>query len=276
MATPTYRFAPTSALSRRPARRAQPSRAAAAPAPTPAPAPRPHAAPLGLRVRPLAPATAPGLWVRRPLLTVGFNMPVPNPRNFQPWGYTLPTHVRGAFIRTLGGVLMRHGRARPCLRALHSFCSAAPAPSRAPFVPAPVGPQVVVHVGGTKARARPLCRRLIPARPWALRCLGAPLAAQPSLAPQGRRLARPSRVPPQPRSQLGAGGELAPRFGPQLPQAAHLATWDMLRDQPRLAYGLKYCRLSRRVRKILRNKYRYSKYFFMVPPAKRLLVTLHL
>ena len=50
----------------------------------------------------------------------------------------------------------------------------------------------------------------------------------------------------------------------------------MLRDQPRLAYGLKYCRLSRRVRKILRNKYRYSKYFFMVPPAKRLLVTLHL
>lgn len=50
----------------------------------------------------------------------------------------------------------------------------------------------------------------------------------------------------------------------------------MLRDQPHLAYGLKYCRLSRRVRKILRNRYRYSKYFFMVPPAKRMLVTLHL
>ena len=43
-----------------------------------------------------------------------------------------------------------------------------------------------------------------------------------------------------------------------------------------MAYGLKYCRLSRRVRKILRNKYRYSKYFFMVPPAKRLFTTLHL
>jgi len=43
-----------------------------------------------------------------------------------------------------------------------------------------------------------------------------------------------------------------------------------------MAYGLKYCRLSRRVRKILRNRYRYSKYFFMAPPAKRLAVTLHL
>jgi hypothetical protein len=43
-----------------------------------------------------------------------------------------------------------------------------------------------------------------------------------------------------------------------------------------MAYGLKYCRLSRRVRKILRNRYRYSKYFFMVPPSKRLIITLHL
>lgn len=62
----------------------------------------------------------------------------------------------------------------------------------------------------------------------------------------------------------------------RLPTPTHLDMWDHLQAQPHMAYGLKYCRLSRRVRKILRNRYRYSKYFFMVPPAKRLAVTLHL
>lgn len=52
--------------------------------------------------------------------------------------------------------------------------------------------------------------------------------------------------------------------------------WSKLKDQPVLNYCLKYCRLSRRVRKILKNKYRYSKYFFMIIPAKRQLYTLHL
>lgn len=65
----------------------------------------------------------------------------------------------------------------------------------------------------------------------------------------------------------------APTAGPRTP---HLDVWDHLRAQPHMAYGLKYCRLSRRVRKILRNRYRYSKYFFMVPPSKRLIITLHL
>lgn len=237
MATPPYRFALIPTPSQRPGRPgrqvrpapvAQPARVAPAPVPTPTPAraPRARAMPLGLRVRLRAPATPPGLWVRRPLLTVGFNMPVPNPRNFQPWGYTLPTHVRGAFIRTLGGVLMRHGRARPCLRALHSFCSAAPVPRRVPFTPVPMGTQVVARVGGAQLRARSQCHRLIPARPWALRSFRAPLAAQPGPAPKTKkqRQSPPARVRPQPRSRLYAGGGLTPRFDPQLPQAAHLAT----------------------------------------------------
>jgi hypothetical protein len=68
---------------------------------------RPRSALLGSR-RP-----AP-LWVYRPSLSVGYNMPLPRRRNMTPWGYTLPGHVRGAFMRTLGGVLLRRGRSRSC------------------------------------------------------------------------------------------------------------------------------------------------------------------
>ena len=61
-----------------------------------------------------------------------------------------------------------------------------------------------------------------------------------------------------------------------LPQHKTLLFWNLLYQQPLLNYSLKYCRLSRRVRKILKNKYRYSKYFFMIAPYKRRLYTLHL
>lgn len=74
--------------------------------------------------------------------------------------------------------------------------------------------------------------------------------------------------------------------GLMLKQAPALATpdlshqnlhfWNLLQRQPTLTYSLKYCRLSRRVRKILKNKYRYAKYFFMIAPYKRRLYTLHL
>jgi hypothetical protein len=60
------------------------------------------------------------------------------------------------------------------------------------------------------------------------------------------------------------------------PPQKNLKFWSLLSQQPTLSYSLKYCRLSRRVRKILKNKYRYSKYFFMIPAYKRQLYTLHL
>lgn len=60
------------------------------------------------------------------------------------------------------------------------------------------------------------------------------------------------------------------------PQQGSLAVWNLLYQQPLLNYSLKYCRLSRRVRKILKNKYRYSKYYFVIAPYKRRLFTLHL
>ena len=61
-----------------------------------------------------------------------------------------------------------------------------------------------------------------------------------------------------------------------LPKQSTLAVLNMLYGQPLLNYSLKYCRLSRRVRKILKNKYRYSKYYFVIPAFKRRLYTLHL
>jgi hypothetical protein len=60
------------------------------------------------------------------------------------------------------------------------------------------------------------------------------------------------------------------------PKQNSLAIWNLLYQQPLLNYSLKYCRLSRRVRKILKNKYRYSKYYFVIAPYKRRLFTLHL
>ena len=107
----------------------------------------------------------------------------------------------------------------------------------------------------------------------------------PRLPRRARLRARPKprpRAPRTPRPPVWATipAQRAPRVaratratGPRTP---HLDMWDHLRAQPHMAYGLKYCRLSRRVRKILRNRYRYSKYFFMVPPSKRLIITLHL
>lgn len=72
-------------------------------------------------------------------------------------------------------------------------------------------------------------------------------------------------------SSGGLGSEVAP-----LPRHSFASFWERLHSQPTLDYALKYCRLSRRVRKILKNKYRYTKYFFVVPPSKRFLFTMHL
>lgn len=61
-----------------------------------------------------------------------------------------------------------------------------------------------------------------------------------------------------------------------LPQHQHILLLSLLANQPVLNYSLKYCRLSRRVRKILKNKYRFSKYFFAIAPHKRQLYTIRL
>lgn len=80
--------------------------------------------------------------------------------------------------------------------------------------------------------------------------------------------------------QPARGGQWRASIEPSLkiraPQHTLLGFWNLLYQQPLLNYSLKYCRLSRRVRKILKNKYRYSKYFFAIAPAKRVLFTLHL
>ena len=196
-----------------------------------------------LRTRSAAP-----LWVYRPSLSVGYNMPLPRRRNMTPWGYTLPGHVRGAFMRTLSGILLRQGRSRSCLRVLHRFCAD---PTQVPITPRAVAEAPLRTPLRSRLRPRPKPR----ARPRAPRGPRSPVWAT-ALA---RRAPRPTRA--------------APTEGPRTP---HLEMWDHLRAQPHMAYGLKYCRLSRRVRKILRNRYRYSKYFFMVPPSKRLIITLHL
>jgi len=65
-------------------------------------------------------------------------------------------------------------------------------------------------------------------------------------------------------------------LGFSTPKQNLLAILNLLYQQPLLNYSLKYCRLSRRVRKILKNKYRYSKYYFIIAPYKRRLFTLHL
>lgn len=83
--------------------------------------PSPRLAPRGPQTRLASPSTAllrtqtpAPLWVHRPSHSVGYNMPLPRRLNMTPWGYTLPGHVRGAFMRTLGGILLRQGRSRSC------------------------------------------------------------------------------------------------------------------------------------------------------------------
>lgn len=92
---------------------------------------------------------------------------------------------------------------------------------------------------------------------------------------------RPSAAAPRRASRLVAPGASScfsanSELEFRLPPSQFILLWNLLYQQPTLHYSLKYCRLSRRVRKILKNKYRYSKYLFMIPPAKRRLYTLHL
>jgi hypothetical protein len=183
------------------------------------------------RSRGARPTVDRGLWVSRPTVAVGYGMPSPRARASEAWAYTRPTHVRGAFIRALNGVLMRRGRAQRSLRALHVMCAGG----------------AWGHLGAPREGALPTTQ-------------GARLA--PAL--RGVRARRPlSLLAPTARASHG------------LPPDRRGTAWDALRAQPRLTYGLKYCRLSRRVRKILRNKYRYAKYTCMIPPRKRLMATLH-
>lgn len=207
----------------------------------------------------VGPAKPARLWVPRPPLSVGYSMPLARGRKALAWGYTLPSQVRGAFMRTLNGIFMRGGGSRVCWRALHKFCS---------------GPrQVIVRPGqgGYSAGAAPRAPRTP---------LRAQLKQKNARSGIRRRLSPPRPAAPRRPSSLRtpclatypAWGQL----GHSTPLSPHLDMWEQLQAQPHMAYGLKYCRLSRRVRKILRNRYRYSKYFFMVPPAKRLAVTLHL
>lgn len=87
--------------------------------------PRPALArPFRLTLRPLrAQRAASHLVLLRPKFSVGYNLPATQRKRSVSWGYTQPTHTRGAFIRLVGGIFGRRGRSRRCLRALHQFCS---------------------------------------------------------------------------------------------------------------------------------------------------------
>jgi len=115
------------------------------------------------------------MWVMRPTFSVGYSMPMPRRRGGSAWGYTLPGEVRGAFIRALGGVILRQGRARECAMALNKFCAG---PQPAPLVEAhpPLGgpaPQTTPGVRVRRRHPRPLAHsgelnlgaRLAPPRP---------------------------------------------------------------------------------------------------------------
>ena len=204
------------------------------------------------------------IWVTRPTLSVGYGMPVPRRRAASPWGYTLPCEVRGAFIRVLGGILLKRGASRACLTTLHQFCAT---PTPPPLCARGAQPR-----NGSTAVVRPRRGPLAGGSPQRPRRPSALLALRPGAGYVGPR---PFTSQGCRRSLVRRGCPWAP-LAPRPPRPTHIDTWALLQAQPHMAYGLKYCRLSRRVRKILRNRYRYSKYFFMVPPAKRLAATLHL
>lgn len=191
-------------------------------------------------------------------------MPVPRRRATSPWGYTLPCEVRGAFIRVLGGILLRRGASRACLTTLHQFCAT---PTPPPLCARGAQPR-----NGSTAVVRPRRAPLAGGSPQRPRRPSALLALRPGAGYVGPR---PFTSQGCRRPLVRRGCPWAP-LAPRPPRPTHIDTWALLQAQPHMAYGLKYCRLSRRVRKILRNRYRYSKYFFMVPPAKRLAATLHL
>lgn len=74
----------------------------------------------------IAPASPAPISTRTlPTVAIGYNMPVPT-RCSTAWGYTQPSCTRGAFIKTLAGILSSRGRLRHSLAALHGFCSTRP------------------------------------------------------------------------------------------------------------------------------------------------------
>ena len=90
-------------------------------------------------------------------------MPAPKRRGGQPWGYTRPLEVRGAFIRALSGVLTRRGQARRCALALDQFCREPfpmPAPGEGGRLPLP--PEE--SLGSPRLGVRPP-RRVVAQRP---------------------------------------------------------------------------------------------------------------
>lgn len=74
----------------------------------------------------------------RPTVAIGYNMPVPT-RCSTAWGYTQPSCTRGAFIKTLAGILSSRGRLRHSLAALHGFCSTRPPVAATTRRPASLG-----------------------------------------------------------------------------------------------------------------------------------------
>jgi hypothetical protein len=225
------------------------------------------------------------------------------------WSYTLPDLVVGSYIRMVSGVFMQKGGMLTMLKLFKGFkgltgCTPAAQSSYKiiePSFSAQVNPTVtnfkkkplsLVFYLSTVTRLKDPQRSRVLSLPRphpkvtrasasgkkaVLRVLGfrkRPLRAL-GLAPLLKHVN--TRVLPKARFAFGAPLAFnTTRANFSYPKQNSLAVWNLLYQQPLLNYSLKYCRLSRRVRKILKNKYRYSKYYFVIAPYKRRLFTLHL
>lgn len=228
------------------------------------------------------------------------------------WSYTSPDLVLGSYIRMVSGVFMQKGNMLSMLRLFKHFKNLTDpivaAHSNYKIVE-PSFPAQVLPVALSFKR-RPLQMASFSTTPIGPKKLdGVPTSVCPKLGPKINKVAafsgkgrikfskgsgvlnfrkKPSRLPCLPRpSKFKITLRGAAPFSQSLafntsgvgfsyPKQNSFAVWNLLYQQPLLNYSLKYCRLSRRVRKILKNKYRYSKYYFVIAPYKRRLFTLHL
>lgn len=220
------------------------------------------------------------------------------------WNYTLPEEILGSFSRMFSGIFMQKGELVTILKLVRTFRTLALTVTTAqlvyrviePTFPTPLRPKLVKlqtphhFYESTEGRDVPArsfspkikkARRPVRANFTQIRLKNVRARAT---TPKLKRKFVPKKnlrtlfsfreKPLKVRKGLNL---VKPNYENTLyPSQNSLAVWNMLYQQPLLNYSLKYCRLSRRVRKILKNKYRYSKYYFVIAPHKRRLYTLHL
>lgn len=222
--------------------------------------------------------------------------------SFHTWNYTLPDHVIGSFIRMFLGIFMQRGNLVTMLNFLKKTKTLSEIVTVAhsrykisyPSFPSTLEPKTTPYNRPHLFVSRPAIPS-VPSRKME-RVLTGPGAKTSSRGSFRSKLFKSSKIIRMVKKDLSkkliylplklktkklnihrvTGFSKGPKLNVRLPKQSSLAFWNLLYQQPLLNYSLKYCRLSRRVRKILKNKYRYSKYYFIIAPYKRRLFTLHL